>query len=71
MLVPPSHPQHDAHDGEHDRHLDQDADHGCERRTRLKAKERDRGGDRQLEKIRGADQRRWTGGGTPSARLRA
>ena len=39
MLVPPSHPQHDAHDGEHDRHLDQDADHGCERGTRLKAKD--------------------------------
>jgi hypothetical protein len=49
--------QHEAHHRQHDRHFDQNPDHGCERRTRLKAKESDRGADRQLEEIRGTDKR--------------
>jgi hypothetical protein len=38
--------------------FDQDADHDCERRTRLETKKRDRAGNRQLEEIRRANQRR-------------
>ena len=56
-LIPSARPQHDPHDGEHDRHLDERADDGRERRARLEAKERDRSSNRQLEEIRRADQR--------------
>jgi hypothetical protein len=55
VLVPAPRPQNDPHDGEHDRHFDQHADDGRQRGARLKAKQRDRCGDRELEEIGGAD----------------
>ena len=48
-------------DGEHDRHLDQHADDGRERRARLEAEQGDRRRDGQLEEIARADQRRRAG----------
>jgi hypothetical protein len=61
MLVPAPRPQYDPHDREHDRHFDQYADDGRQRRARLKAKQRDRRGDRELEEVGGADQGRRAG----------
>ena len=61
MLVPAPTPQHDPHDGEHDRHFDQHADDGRQRRPGLKTEQRDRRGDRELEKIRSPNQRRRAG----------
>ena len=73
MFIPAARPQHYPHDRKHNRHLDQDADHGCQCGTRLKAKERDRGGDRQLEEVEAANSAvgQATLCGTPSTRLSA
>ena len=46
---------------QHHRHFDQHADNGGERGAGVKAEQADRGGDRQLEEVAGADQRRGTG----------
>src|SRR6202035_5376727 len=61
ILIPSACAQHDAHDGKHDRDLDQHTDDGRERGARLEAKKRDRSGDGELEEIRGADQGRRAG----------
>src|SRR5829696_3212878 len=60
-LVPGAAAQREVHHRQHDRHLDEDADHGRERRARLEAEQSDRRGDRQFEEIRRADQRRRAG----------
>lgn len=60
-LVPAFGAVHDPDHGEHDRHFDQHADDGGERRPRLKAEQADGGGDRQFEEIRSADQGRGAG----------
>src|SRR5947207_11907873 len=52
-LVPGAAAQHQAHHAQHDRHLDKDADHRRQRRTRLEAEESDRGGYRQFEEVGG------------------
>ena len=61
LLVPTACAQHNPDHREHDRHFDQHADDSRQRRSRLKAEQRDRRGDRELEEIGGADQGRWTG----------
>ena len=43
--------QHNTHDRKHDRNLDQHADDRSEGGARLKAEERDRDSDRQVEEI--------------------
>jgi hypothetical protein len=60
MLVPSAATQHDPHDREHDRNLDQNSHDGRQRRPRLKSEQCDRRSDGELEEIRGADQRRRT-----------
>ena len=49
------------HHQQHHRHLDQHPDHGGQRCARLEAEQADRGGDRELEEIGGADQGRRAG----------
>jgi len=46
-----------SHEREHDRHLDQNADHGGQRRAGVQAEQADGNSDGQFEEIRGADQR--------------
>ena len=53
--------QADPHQHQHHRHLDQHADHGRQGRAGGEAEEHDRGGDRHLEVVRGADHRRRRG----------
>ena len=60
-LVPAAAGVHDLHHRKHDGNLDQDADDRRERRARVEAEQGDGGGDGQLKKIAGADQRRWSG----------
>jgi hypothetical protein len=48
--------------GEHDRHLDENADDGGQRRARLESEQGDRRCDGQLEEVARANQRRGTGG---------
>lgn len=62
-LVPTPGGVHDPDDREHDRDFHQHADHGRERGPGLEAEQADRGRDRELEKVAGADQ----GGGRGDA----
>ena len=56
-LVPILAPHSDVPDREHDRHFDQDADDGRERRAEIETKQHDRGRDRQFKEIARPDQR--------------
>ena len=61
LLVPALGAIDDAHHQQHHGDLDQHADDGRQGRARLKAEQRNGRSHRQLEEVRGPDQRRRTG----------
>ena len=61
MFVPGPGAVDSTHDDQHHRDLNQHADHGRERRSRLKPEKADGGSDRELEEIGRSNQRRRAG----------
>jgi hypothetical protein len=58
-LIPAATCIHDLHHRKHHGHLDQHTDYSRQCRARLEAEQADRGSDRELEEVAGADQSRW------------